>query len=143
MIMKEKELKSSELARLARINKETIRFYERKGLLRKPDRTPAGYRIYTMTDLDRLVFIRNAQQLGFNLKEVKELLQIADGNISGCAEVKKLAERKVEFVNSQIQNLSKLKRVLNDLIKQCSGTGSITDCPIIESLSHRRNSHED
>ncbi len=143
MIMKENSLSSSELARLAGVNKETIRFYERKGLLLEPERTPAGYRIYTVADLDRLVFIRNAQQLGFSLQEVKELLEIADGKISGCAKVKKLAERKVDFISSQIQSLSKLKKVLNSLIKQCSGIGGITDCPIIESLSKRRKSHED
>jgi Hg(II)-responsive transcriptional regulator len=138
-----KTLHTSELARLAGVNRETIRFYERKGLLPEPERTSGGYRLYSSADLDRLLFIRNAQQLGFTLQEIKELLEIADGRISGCAEVKQLAQKKVDFINEQIKSLSKLRKVLNELIQQCSGSGSITDCPIIESLSQRRKQHED
>jgi len=132
-----KALHTSQLARLAGVNRETIRFYERKGLLPEPKRTSGGYRLYSNADLDRLVFIRNAQQLGFTLQEVKELLAIADGHISGCAEVKQLAQKKVEFINAQIKNLSRLRKVLNELIRQCTGSGAIADCPIIESLSHK------
>ncbi|MFQ6008035.1 MAG: MerR family transcriptional regulator [Candidatus Zixiibacteriota bacterium] len=141
--MEKRKLHSSELAGLAGVNKETIRFYERKGLLPEPERTSSGYRIYTDDDLKRLQFIRNAQQLGFNLKEINELLEISDGKISGCAEVKKLAEMKVEFISAQIKSLSRLRRVLNDLIKQCSGKGGITHCPIIDSLSSKRTKSED
>ena len=77
-------LKTSELAKKAGVNKETIRFYEKKGLLLKPIRTESGYRQYTSKDVERIIFIKNAKELGFALVEIKELLAIADGDIYKC-----------------------------------------------------------
>ncbi|MFQ5453255.1 MAG: MerR family transcriptional regulator [Candidatus Zixiibacteriota bacterium] len=139
--MKKENLHSGELAKLAGVNKETIRYYEKKGMLNKPKRSLSGYRTFTEDDLNRLVFIKNAQQLGFTLKEIKELLQIADGKFTGCEEVRKIAQNRLDFINTQIESLSKLKTVLKKLIQQCNKTTEINNCPIIESLSdkERRN----
>lgn len=128
-------LKAGDLARMAQVNRETIRFYEKQGLLPKPERTPGGYRHYSKTDLDRLVFIKNAKRLGFSLSEIKELLALADGKMTTCTDVRQIARSKLDFVSSQIKSLTKLKKVLSKLVDQCSRSTSISECPIIESLS--------
>ena len=132
--MKDGKMNSGELAAKAGLNKETIRFYERRGLLPKPNRTAAGYRLFTKVDLDRLVFIKNAKNLGFSLSEIQELLAIADGKIVKCSDVRAIAEKKLNFINVQIDNLAKLKKVLTILVSQCSRSKKIADCPIIESI---------
>lgn len=128
-------LKAGDLARTAQVNRETIRFYEKQGLLPKPERSPAGYRLYSKTDLDRLVFIKNAKLLGFSLNEIKELLALADGKITTCEEVREIAQAKLDHISTQISDLTKLTKVLSKLVDQCSRSTSITDCPIIETLS--------
>lgn len=131
-------VKAGDLARMARVNRETIRFYEKQGLLPKPERTPSGYRLYSKTDLDRLVFIKNAKQLGFSLSEIKELLALADGKITTCKEVREIAQAKLDLISNQIRNLTKLTKVLSKLVDQCSRSASIADCPIIETLSSNK-----
>lgn len=133
--MKTIELKSSQLASKAGVNKETLRFYEKKGLLHKPERTVSGYRKYFQKDLDRLLFIMNAKELGFTLSEIKELLAIADGEIYDCCDVRKIATSKLDYLNNQIKNLRKLKTTLVKLVDECQNAKTIRDCPIIESLS--------
>ena len=133
--MEEEQLKTGELSRRAGVNKETVRFYERKGLLRMPERTSAGYRVYNQRDAERVIFIKNAQKFGFSLSEIRELLDIADGEIIGCGEVRAIAENKLQFVRSQIDSLKRLERVLGTLIKQCSRATQIDGCPIIESIA--------
>ncbi len=133
--MCEQKYKTGELVALAEIGKETLRFYEKKGLLPKPSRTAGGYRIYTEKDLRRLLFIKNAKKLGLSLKEIGELLAIADGELVDCAEVRHIAQKRLDIINEQIDNLGKLKTILIDLINQCSKTNTINSCPIIDSLS--------
>ena len=128
-------LRTSELAEKANVNKETIRFYEKKGLLLEPERTDGGYRQYTQSDLERLLFIKNAKELGFTLLEIKELLAVADGDIYKCCDVRKIAESKIEYIADQIKKLSKLKKTLSKLVTECKTAETIKDCPIIESLS--------
>ncbi len=135
--MNKDELTTKEVARLAGVNRETLRYYERVGLLPEPPRTPAGYRRYTHEEVKRLLFIKNAKSLGFKLSEIKALLGIADGDISGCREVRKLAQANVKRIDEQIASLTKLRAVLSDLISQCTGRGKIADCPIIESLTRK------
>ena len=127
--------KTSELAARAKVNKETIRFYEKKGLLVEPSRTASGYRQYSQADFKRLVFIKSAKQLGFSLAEIKELLAIADGKIYNCRDVRQIAESKIEHIAGQIQQLKRLKKTLTTLVKECQQTRTLTHCPIIESLS--------
>lgn len=126
---------TSELAKKADVNKETIRFYEKKGLLSDPVRTNGGYRQYSQEDLERLIFIMNAKGLGFSLSEIKELLAIADGNIYKCSDVREIAESKLEHINNQLKHLKKLKTTLTKLVTQCQRAKTIKNCPIIESLS--------
>ncbi len=135
--MKTSFYRTGELAHQAGVNKETIRFYEKKGLLSDPARTESGYRQYTQKDLDRLVFIKNAKELGFALSEIKELLAIADGDIYKCCDVRKIAENKLEHIDNQLKHLRKLRTTLSKLMTECQRADTIKDCPIIETLSRR------
>ncbi len=127
--------KTSELAKKAGVNKETIRFYEKKGLLQDPVRTDGGYRQYLQKDLERLVFISNAKELGFSLAEIKELLAIADGDIYKCSDVRQIAESKLNYISNQMKYLRKLKTTLTKLVTECQQAKTIKYCPIIETLS--------
>ncbi len=126
---------TSELAKKAEVNKETIRFYEKKGLLSDPIRTDGGYRQYSQEDLERLIFIKNAKELGFALSEIKELLAIADGDIYKCSDVRQIAESKLDHINNKLKHLRKLKTTLTKLVAECQRAATIKNCPIIESLS--------
>lgn len=128
---------SGDLAEKAGVNKETLRFYERRGLLRDPQRTDSGYRTYDGADLHRIQFIKNAQKFGFSLDEVSELLAIADDAIVDRAEVRRIAREKVTNIEQQIEYLTQLRATLNRLIYQCNHAGPTDDCPIIESLAGR------
>lgn len=128
-------MQSGTLANLAGVNKETLRFYEREGLLRKPERTAGGYRAYAEADLKRLVFIKNAQQFGFSLAEIRELLALADGRVIDRSEVRHLAKRRVDQITNQVTLLNHLRKTLQQLIGRCSHTRVVERCPIIESLS--------
>jgi len=128
-------LRTGELADKAGVNKETIRFYEKKGLLAEPIRTDGGYRQYSQKDLERLVFIRNAKELGFALSEIRELLAIADGDIYKCSDVRKIAESKLDHIGNQMKHLKKLETTLTKLVGECQRARTIRHCPIIESLS--------
>ena len=110
--------RTSELANEAGVNKETIRFYEKKGLLPDPNRTDGGYRQYSQKDLERLIFIKNAKELGFALSEIKELLAIADGDIYKCSDVRQIAESKLDNIDNQLKHLKKLKMTLTMLTIQ-------------------------
>jgi len=133
--MSDQNIKTGDLSQQAGVNKETIRFYERRGLLHKPDRTPGGYRLYRKADVQRVIFIKNAQALGFSLKEIQELLSIADCTLVECDEVRAIASDKLQFVRNQIESLRNLESVLSKLVKRCARSGQVNDCPIIESIS--------
>ncbi|MCH9032547.1 MAG: heavy metal-responsive transcriptional regulator [candidate division Zixibacteria bacterium] len=133
--MKTKHLNSGDLARAVEVNKETLRFYERKGLLRKPERTKAGYRLFDSTDVERLTFIKNAKSLGFSLMEIRELLAISDGNITSRDKVKSIAKSKLDFIDAQIKSLNNWKRTLSKLLYDCEKNDGNGLCPIIEDLS--------
>ena len=112
-----------------------MRFYERQGLLRKPERTEAGYRLFDYTDVERLSFIKNAKSLGFSLSEVKQLLSIADGAITCRDEVKSITKSKLNFIDDQIESLNNWKRTLSKLLCDCEKTDGNDLCPIIQDLS--------
>lgn len=133
--MKRDVFKTGELADQAGVNKETIRFYEKKGLLTEPLRSDGGYRQYTQKDVERLVFIKNAKELGFALSEIKELLAIADGDIYKCCDVRQIAESKIAHITNQMKHLKDLKTTLTRLVNECQRAETIKNCPIIESLS--------
>ncbi len=137
--MSNEYIKTGELSREAGVNKETLRFYERKGLIKAPKRTDTGYRLFTQADIERVKFIKNAQKLGFSLNEISELLAIADGEVVRCDEVRKIAEEKLLYIREQIKSLYQLEQVLTELILQCKKADKINCCPIIESISKGEN----
>lgn len=122
------------LAKAAEVNLETIRYYQRIGLITEPDKPLQGYRIYPSTTLTRIKFIKRAQQLGFSLAEITELLELGEGS---CADVRERAEEKRNQIDKQINDLSNLRTTLSELINTCqSGAESGgTHCAIVETLT--------
>ena len=149
------------LARLGGVNLETIRYYEREGLLQKPPRTPAGYRLFPRETARRLRFIKRAQELGFSLGEIRELLALRmkpgtkrehirvrteasalgrsyllccalhNGSVLASAEG---TEAKIADIDQKIQTLIAMKNALRSLTERCDGCGPLSECPILESL---------
>ena len=122
------------LAKATGVGVETIRFYEREGLLEAPRRTASGYRQYPPETAERLGFIRRAKALGFSLAEIQELLQFA-APTTDRARVKALADHKLAEIDQRIEDLQRMRRALSDLTRQCSGHGPVAGCPIIEALN--------
>ena len=115
-------------------NIETIRYYEKAGLLPTPARSPAGYRRYGSAHLKRLTFIRRARALGFSIEEIRTLLKLADERKRPCAEVRVVAGVHLKDVQAKIADLRAMERVLRETVAKCA-SGRSPDCPLIESLS--------
>src|SRR5437762_3795951 len=129
-------LTRGQLAQARRVNSETRRYYERRGLLPKPPRTPTGYRTFGTDAVRRLRFIKHAQELGFSLKEIKELLALRVDARTSCADVRKRAEAKLADIDQKLRALRAMKRALVRLTAACVGGGPVSTCPILESLDH-------
>ena len=129
-----KTLTIGQLAGQAEVGVETVRFYERKGLLAEPDRRPSGYRQYDAGVVDRLRFIKRAKELGFTLNEIKELLSLRLDPTTTCADVKSRAESKIDDIQDKIRTLQRMKKALVKVTKACSGSGGTSECPILETL---------
>ena len=127
-------LKVSQVARQAGVNLQTIRYYERQGLLPKPPRTAANYRQYPNDAVQRVRFIKRAQELGFTLKEIKELLSLRATPVGRCADVRRQASAKLQDIDQRIGTLQAMRKALTKLVAQCSGKGPVSDCPILEAL---------
>lgn len=127
-------LSIGKLARQTGTKVETIRFYEKNGLLPEPSRTEGNYRAYEPTHLNRLSFIRRARELGFSLDQIREFLKLADDRSQSCAAVDAIAKEHRKEVERKIQDLIALKSELDRMINQCE-CGLVADCRIIESLS--------
>ena len=121
----------SRLAKAAGVNVETIRYYERRGLITQPPKPAQGYRLYPKATLTRVLFIKRAQELGFTLEEIDNLLALGE---SRCSEVQELAEGKLVSVRTKINDLCRLEHVLEDLVIQCRTNPDNATCPIVESL---------
>lgn len=119
----------------ASVNVETIRYYQRKGLLNEPKKPYGGIRRYNEADLDRLRFIKTAQWLGFTLDEISELLALEDGN--HCNEISRLAEDKLMEVRNKLNNLKQMEDALTGLVDVCQKTDGNVTCPLIESLQQQ------
>jgi len=126
---------TSELAKRGGVNLETIRYYERVGLLAKPPRSRGGYRQFSPESVRRVRFIKRAQELGFSLREIKELLTLRIAAGSTRADVRKRAEAKIVDIEAKVQHLRAMKKALVRLRESCCGSGPASDCPILESLS--------
>lgn len=132
--MEHRSLTIGHLARETGTKVETIRFYEKSGLLPEPARTESNYRAYENTHLQRLHFIRKARDLGFSLDQIRAMLALADDRSRPCEAVDEIARVHREEVIRKITDLTALKKELDRMITQCSH-GAIADCRIIESLS--------
>lgn len=126
-------LSRGELAEKSGCNGETIRFYERIGLLPEPKRTPAGHRRYGEADLQRLTFILRGRQLGFTIEELRDLLALVDGGDFTCRDVREIAATHQAAIRRKIADLRKLERTLQTMIAACDD-GQHPGCPVIDAL---------
>lgn len=131
------QLTIGRLAKRAEVGIDTVRFYERRGLLPDPQRTPAGYRLYPETIVDRIRFIRRAKDLGFSLDEIDALLDLHDHG-GRKSTVKALTQRKLAEIDERIEDLNRMREVLHELDCRCSGRGDVDGCPIIDALTAER-----
>jgi MerR family mercuric resistance operon transcriptional regulator len=125
-----------QLAKSANVNLETVRYYERKGLLPKPSRNESGYRQYSLNDVKRIGFIKRTQALGFSLKEISELLSLRTESGSTCGDVKRRVDAKIADVEEKMVSLQEIKEALVKLSVRCTGQGPIGECPILETLEN-------
>lgn len=116
------------------VNIETIRYYEKIGLMPAPPRTDGRQRVYDASHLKRLTFIRRGRELGFSLDQIRELLGLVRGHDLTCADVKTMTDAHVTDIRRKVKDLKKLERVLTDLSAQCCGD-AVPDCPILDALS--------
>ncbi len=122
-----------ELSRRTNVNIETIRYYERNGILPAPPRTEGGHRIYDEAHLKHLNFVRRCRELGFGLDSVKEMLRMVEGGDVTCEQVRIIAQNHLDDVRSKIDDLRRMEKTLNRTVSGCEG-GKDPDCPIIEAL---------
>jgi MerR family transcriptional regulator, copper efflux regulator len=123
-----------QLAKSARVGIDTVRFYEKHGLLPKPQRKVSGYRQYNADDARRLVFIRRAKELGFTLADIGELLKLRSGR--SVDRVRKVAQQKLQMVEAKIVELERIRDVLKDLVSACPGNGDADHCPILRAFDN-------
>lgn len=122
------------VARRAGVGIDTIRYYEREGLLPPPQRRASGYRDYGLDMVERLRFIRRAKDLGFTLEEIRELLALSTDRERGVQSVKQRAQVRLDQVNQRIRELQRMRRGLQQLIDACPGHGALEHCPILRAL---------
>jgi len=127
------------LAKEAGVNVDTIRYYERHGLLPRAARRESGYRVYATADVARLSFIRRAKELGFSLTDIGELLSLSEDRHSDMHGVKRKAEDRLADVERKIRELQRVRRGLKTLIAACPGHGELAACPIVAALSTNKD----
>lgn len=128
-------MKIGAVAKQARISVEAVRFYEKQGLINTPSRNESGYRVYSPDIINQLLFVARAKELGFSLKEIKELLILRDSPDITCAEIKKQTEKKIADIEGKITDLTIIKSSLDKLVKSCPGIGTIEKCPILGTIT--------
>ena len=133
-----KPLSIGQVAQRAGIGVETVRFYERRGLIDEPPRSAAGYREYPEAIVSRIRFIKRAKELGFTLKEIKELLSLRLDPTTTCADVRSRAEAKIADIETRIRSLRRMNKALVKLTAACSGRGTSSECPILEALDQEK-----
>ena len=129
------------LAKQAGLGIETVRVYERQGLIEPPPRTDSNYRIYPEEEVNRLKFIKRAKDLGFTLKEIKELLFIQHDPHATKADIKKRTVEKIEDIKKKVQDLIRIQEALEHLAGSCDGHGPLSECPILEALAGDEHEH--
>ncbi len=123
------------LSKRTDVSIDSIRFYERQGLLAAPARTESNYRVYPVEAANRLKFIKKAQKLGFSLSEIQELLDLSHDPLASKSDVKEKTVNKIEDIKNRIQDLSRMLKALEQLNESCDGHGSIDECPILKALT--------
>ena len=119
-------------ARMSGVNIETIRYYEREGIVPRATRTPSGRRLYAGEDISRLRFVKRCRDLGFSIPDIRTLLDLSAGSDAPCADVKALGERHLRGVRWKLDELGKLERALAELVNRCNA--GRTDCPMLHRL---------
>jgi MerR family copper efflux transcriptional regulator len=127
-------LTMGQLARQARVNRETVRYYERRRLLQRPSRSVTGYRVFPEDALRRLRFIRHAKMLGFSLEEIRELLALRIDSIDTCERVRQRTQAKIADIEQKIESLQRMRRALSELVTACSRRRKTNECPILNCL---------
>jgi MerR family transcriptional regulator, copper efflux regulator len=123
-----------EVAAQAKVHVETLRHYERRGLVARPPRSVSNYRRYPQDAVRRVQFIKRAQELGFSLTDIRGLLALRASPEAECGEIRAHAEAKIKAIDAKIDSLMAMKSALSSLVAACSGQGPVTECPILESL---------
>jgi len=123
-----------QVAQQAGVGVETVRFYERTGLLSAPPRRASGYRQYTQEAVRRIQFIKRSQELGFALKEIRELLCLRVDPDTTCGDVRQRAEAKMADIDAKLRDLQRMHQALAMLVAACDGYGPTSHCPILEAL---------
>ena len=127
-------MRTSEVAALAQVNTQTLRYYERRGLLAAPERTSSGYRAYTADSVRVVRFVKRAQQLGFTLSDIEELLDLAGGGPASCEDAKTMAGARIADLQRRIAELVGMRDALARLVVTCDQPGAERDCPILRDI---------
>src|SRR5689334_4537981 len=135
--MQRETLTTGQVAASAGVNIQTLRYYERRGLLEEPDRRQSGYREYPRETVRLVRFIKRAQELGFTLDEIDDLLKLRGDRTSHCSEVRETARTKIEDIDHKIGALRAMKKALSQLVATCVKDGSDRRCPLLEALDER------
>ncbi|MCW1241924.1 Hg(II)-responsive transcriptional regulator [Bacillus pretiosus] len=131
------QYRMGELAKKCNVNKETIRYYERIGIIPEPFRTDSGYRVYSEHVVNRLNFIKRMQELGFTLNEIDKLLGVVDRDEAKCHDMYDFTIQKLGDIQHKIQDLKRIEQMLIDLKERCPENKEIYECPIIETLMEK------
>jgi Hg(II)-responsive transcriptional regulator len=127
-------VRSSEVAAQAQVNTQTLRYYERRGLLPEPERTASGYRAYSVDAVRLVRFVKRAQQLGFTLNDIEELLHLAGGGPASCEAAKTMARTRIADLERRIQELAGMRDALVRLVDTCERPRKERDCPLLHEI---------
>ncbi|MQA85761.1 MAG: MerR family DNA-binding protein [Streptosporangiales bacterium] len=127
-------MRSGEVAGKAGVNVQTLRYYERRGLLAEPPRSAAGYRAYPAGAVEVVRFVKRAQQLGFTLDEVEELLGMTDGGPASCDAARTVAEQRLADLEAKIADLQRMRASLRRLVATCSRPRRDRECPLLQAV---------
>ena len=127
-------MRIGEAAHGAGVNVQTLRYYERRGLLPAPDRKPSGFRAYDAGAVDRVRFIKHAQALGFSLKEIRDLLALRVRHGAACSTIERKTRSKIALIDDKLRELTALRRTLKGLVASCEARETTAECPVLETL---------
>ncbi|MCZ6566015.1 MAG: MerR family transcriptional regulator [Gammaproteobacteria bacterium] len=132
-------LRIGEVANKSHVGVETVRFYEREGLIALPKRNVSGYRQYSESAIKQIQFIQHAKTLGFSLKDIRELIKLKSTRDARCKSIKSTAKAKIADIQEKIDALKRMKMALEPLVAQCKSSDPISDCPILNALDETAN----